>query len=158
MSNSDLPNFRRCATGGFRSIAVFLSAVLLCMSTVWQGTSSSADAQLNDVDAISIATKELRKMGYRTNGFRAHVDEDNAGWNNYVEMSRQLTSPETIKHFEGIESALSGRPFVNVIFSVKSKPNQAVFGGISVFLDSKTGEVLIVMTHRETIIKASGKK
>lgn len=97
-------------------------------------------------------------MGYRTNGFRAHVDEDNAGWNNYVEMSRQLTSPETIKHFEGIESALSGRPFVNVIFSVKSKPNQAVFGGISVFLDSKTGEVLIVMTHRETIIKASGKK
>ena len=63
-----------------------------------------------------------------------------------------------VKEMEDIESVLSGRCFITVIYSVKSKPNQAVFGGISVFLDSKIGEVLIVMTHRETIIKAPGKK
>jgi len=139
-------------------MAMMLVGWLLCTIVVLPEPSWGNGAELTEAEAISIATKELRKMGYRTNGLRAHVDENNAGWNNYVEMSRQLTSPETIKHFEDIESALSGRSFVNVIFSVKSKPNQAVFGGMAVFLDSKTGEILIIMTHRETIIKSPGEK
>lgn len=140
------------------SVAVVLVSWLLCMMVALPESSWGNGAELTQAEAISIATKELRKMGYRTRGLRAHVDENNAGWNNYVEMSTQLAAPETMKHFEGIKSALADRSFVNVTFSVKSKPNQAVFGGISVFLDSKIGEVLIVMTHRETIIKAPGKK
>lgn len=143
---------------GNHLIAAIVVAWLLFTTIVLPGASWGNGADLTEAEAISIATKELRKMGYRTKGYRAHIDDNNAGWKNYVEMRKQRTSPEAVKEMEGIESVLAGRSFMNVIYSVKTKPNQAVFGGISVFLDSKTGEVLIVMTHRETIIKPLGKK
>lgn len=140
------------------SVAVVIVSWLLYVVFALPQPSWGNGAELTEAEAISIATKELRKMGYRTRGLRAHVDENNAGWTNYVEMRKQRTSSQSVKEMEDIESVLSGRSFITVIYSVKSKPNQAVFGGISVFLDSKTGEVLIVMTHRETIIKSPGKK
>lgn len=139
-------------------IAIILVGWVLCTMIVLPGASWGNGADLTEAEAISIATKELRKMGYRTKGYRAHIDDNNAGWKNYVEMRKQRTSPEAVKEMEDIESVLAGRSFMNVIYSVKSKPNQAVFGGVSVFLDSKTGEVLMVMTHRQTIIKSLGKK
>ncbi|MER2514027.1 MAG: hypothetical protein ABTQ25_16705 [Nitrosomonas ureae] len=121
---------------------ILASASVLVM--LIDGTEASSRILLKE-DAIKVANKEVEKLGIDLQELEIDVDRGNRKWDYYMSILKESGIPESRQRYQQYQARLQGRTFWTLFYHLKHADSHgARDGGVTVLIDARSGEVLIV--------------
>jgi hypothetical protein len=125
-------------------VLFFLATFILLESLLVQIVLGEAIC-IGKEEALEIAKKETIKNGYDVSKMRIEASKYSTPYNPYLPDDEEATDPEEIEFLKQKRSKLENKIYWAVYFSPIELPGQRIFDGdTSVFIDSKTGQILLV--------------
>ncbi len=126
---------------GFWSTCILGTLFVLIAIPAWaNGAIASRE------EAMSIADREMDKLGFKQPEWKSHIDENNAEWKEVSALRLNSPISEAREYFEKQESKLRGHKYWAVHYEHLTPPGvEEKDGEVWVFIARDSGRVLLVI-------------
>lgn len=126
-----------------------LSALVFSVVLLVGGTEAGGLTIVREEDAIKIANQEIDRLKVEkeidSDEFDVEVDRGNRKWDYLMSILKESGISESRQRYQQYQARLQGRTFWTLFYHLKHVDSHgARDGGVTVLIDARSGEVLIV--------------